>query len=174
MNNILITNAVRFVVFVFLQVLVFKRISIGSGEWSSYVNLIVYPIFIILLPLRTPHFLMVLLGFLIGITIDSFYDSPGVHASACVFIGFIRPVILAAMAPQGGYNMSYSPTKARFGNTWFIIYASIMLFLHLFFYFSVEAFTFWLIDDIFLKTLFTFFISMIFIIIYQFSLNPLE
>ena len=173
MNNILITNAVRFIVFVLLQVLVFKGISFG-GEWSGYFNLIVYPIFIILLPLRVPHFLQVILGFLIGVCIDFFYDSPGVHASACVFLGFIRPIVLAALAPQGGYNMSFSPTKARFGSTWFLIYSSVMLFLHLFFYFSVEAFTFYHIGQIFLKTLFTFFISMIFIIVYQYSLNPLD
>ena len=173
MNNILITNAVRFVVLVLLQVLVFKGITFG-GDWASHINLIVYPIFIILLPLRTPHFLLVILGFLIGITIDMFYDSLGVHASACVFIGFIRPIVLAFLAPQGGYNMSFSPTKARYGNTWFLIYASVMLFLHLFFYFSVEAFTFYHIGQIFMKTLFTFFISMIFIIVYQFSLNPLD
>ncbi len=173
MNSIVTTNIVRFIVFVLLQVLVFKGISFG-GEWSGYFNLIVYPIFIILLPLRLPHFLIVILGFVLGISIDLFYDSLGVHASACVFLGFIRPLVLEILAPQGGYNMSFSPTKARFGNTWFLIYASTMMFLHLFFYFSVEAFTFYHIGQIFLKTLFTFFISMIFIIVYQFSLNPLD
>ncbi len=173
MNNLLITNGVRFFVLVLLQVLVFKGITF-NGEWASYINLIVYPVFIILLPLRIPHFLLVILGFVIGICIDMFYDSLGVHASACVFIAFIRPIILRLLSPQGGYNMSFSPTKARFGSTWFLIYSSVMLFIHLFFYFSVEAFTFYHIDEIFLKTLFTFFISMIFIIVYQFSLNPLD
>ena len=99
MNNIILTNAVRFIGLVLLQVLVLQRINIG-GSYADLFHIIVFPLFIMLLPLRTPQALLVVLGFMIGITVDWFYDSPGIHASASVFIAFIRPLILKAVAPS--------------------------------------------------------------------------
>jgi hypothetical protein len=127
-----------------------------------------------LLPLRTPHSVLVLLGFVIGVVIDAFYNSYGVHASACVFIGFIRPFVLKLIEPKGGYLQNSSPTKRRLGTSWFFIYSSIILFIHLFFYFSVEAFTYYYIGDIILKTVSSFLFSIIIITLYQFIFDPLE
>ena len=171
MNSTTFANALRFVGLVILQVLILKRFAMGWDE-RHYFQIILYPLFILLLPIRTPHTLLVFLGFLIGITIDMFYVSPGVHASASVFTAFIRPIVLSSIEPRGGYNVNYSPTKNRFGLTWFLTYSSILLFAHLFFYFSVEAFTFYYIIDILLRTLASFIISMIFIIMYQFLFDP--
>ncbi|MEM1319301.1 MAG: rod shape-determining protein MreD [Bacteroidota bacterium] len=171
MNSTVLANTLRFLGLVFLQVLVLKRFSLG-WENFNYFNIFLYPLFIMLLPLRIPHSLLVGLGFVLGIGIDIFYDSPGVHASAGVFTAFIRPFVLSFMEPRGGYNVNHTPTKARFGLSWFLIYSSVLMFAHLFFYFSVEAFTFYYIGDIFLRTVSSFFISMIFIIMYQFIFDP--
>lgn len=173
MSNVVMTNLLRFLALVFIQVLILKDINIG-GQSFNYVNIIIYPLFLILLPLRTPHSVLVLLGFLLGIFIDAFYDTYGVHASAAVFSGFIRPYILALFAPAGGYNINYSPTKRRFGLNWFLVYCSAMLLLHLFFYFSVDAFTFYFIDEILLRTISTFIISMLIIGIYISLFDPEE
>ncbi len=173
MNNAILTNTVRFIGLVLLQAMVLQYISIG-GSRSNYFHAIVFPLFIIWLPLRIHHALLVLLGFAIGITVDLFYDSLGIHASACVFIAFIRPLILRFISPQGGYNMNFSPTRARFGTSWFLIYAAIMMLAYLFFYFSVEVFTFYLFGEIALRTLCSFFLSMFFITILQFLVNPLD
>ncbi len=171
MNSTVLANIWRFLGLVLLQVLVLKRFTLGSEDFN-YFNIFIYPLFIMLLPLRTPHALLVFLGFVAGLCIDIFYDSPGVHASAGTFTAFIRPFVLSFMEPRGGYNVNHTPTKARFGLSWFLIYAGVLLFLHLFFYFSVEAFTFYYIGDIFLRTVSSFFISMIFIIMYQFLFDP--
>ncbi len=173
MNSIIAGNVLRFLGLVIIQGLVFKNIGVGWEDFP-YLHIIVFPIFIILLPLRTPRALIILLGFAIGITVDFFYNSLGVHASAAVFTAFIRPFLLRIMEPRGGYNVNYSPTAARMGLGWFLRYASIMLFLHLFFYFSVEAFTFVYIVDILMKTIVSFVVSMVFIIIYQLLFNPLD
>ena len=171
MNSSITTNVIRFIGLVLLQALVFKNIDFG---WKSfnYVNIIVYPVFIMLLPIRTPHPLLVFLGFVLGITVDIFYDSLGVHAGAAVFMAFIRPVVLKGMEPRGGYNVNHSPTKHNFGISWFLLYSSILFLGHLFFYFSMEAFTFVYIAQIILRTLMSFLFSMPFIIMYQYLLNP--
>ncbi len=173
MSNIVATNGLRFIIFVLIQVLVLKGIDIGGANFN-YISIIIYPLFIILLPLRTPHSILVLLGFLLGMCIDIFYDSYGIHASASVFSGYIRPYVLRLFAPKGGYNLNYSPVANRYGFNWFIAYAATMLFLHLFFYFSVDAFTFYYISDIALRTISTFIISLLIIIVYQVIFNPKE
>ncbi|MEL6635284.1 MAG: hypothetical protein AAFW73_11085 [Bacteroidota bacterium] len=173
MNSTLIAQALRFVFLVLLQVLVFKRLTLGGGNFN-YVSVMVYPIFILLLPLRTPSALLIALSFLMGITVDLFYDSPGVHASAGVFMAWIRPGVLAILEPRGGYNLNQIPAKRYLGINWFARYAALLLFGHLFFYFSVEAFTFVYIVDIFLRTLSSFVVSMVFVLIYQFLFDPGE
>jgi len=173
MSNVVMTNVLRFFALVFIQVLILKDINIG-GQSFNYINIIIYPLFLILLPLRTPHSVLVLLGFLTGIFVDAFYDTYGIHASACVFTGFIRPYILRILSPKGGYNLNFSPTKNRFGINWFFGYCSAMLFLHLFFYFSVDAFTFYFLDEIFIRTISTFLISLFIILIYKYLLDPVE
>ena len=171
MSNIIFKQVFRFIGLVLLQVLVFQSVSLG-GENFNYVNVIIFPIFILLLPIRTPHALLIFLGFLIGITVDLFYQTPGIHASASVFSAFVRPLVLANMEPRGGYNVNHSPTKRNFGFSWFLGYSSILMLCHLFFYFSVEAFTFVYIGQIIMRTVFSFFASMAFIILFQFILDP--
>ncbi|NJK82907.1 MAG: hypothetical protein HC912_02935 [Saprospiraceae bacterium] len=82
-----------------------------------------------------------MLGFVLGIIVDYTYMSLGVHASATVFTAFVRQPVLRALEPKGGYNLNFSPTKARMGWAWFIRYVSIMMLVHLLFYFSMEIFT---------------------------------
>ena len=173
MSNVVFSNILRFFGLVIVQVFIFKKIVIGGSSFN-YVSIIIYPIFLMLLPLRTPHSLLVLLGFAIGILVDAFYDSYGVHASASVFIGFIRPFVLNLLEPKGKYTQNTSPTKRRLGASWFFIYSSTILFAHLFFYFSVEAFTFYYIGDIIIKTVSSFLISIIIVTLYQFIFDPLE
>jgi len=173
MNNPIAVNIWRFIALVAIQGLVFQ--NVGSGwEGFRYLHVIVFPIFILLLPLRTPRVMVLGLGFLIGLTVDAFYSTPGVHASAAVFTAFARPIVLKSLEPRAGYNVNYSPTAARFGKGWFLRYSSILMFLHLLFYFSVEAFTFVYIVDILLKTMVSFVTSMIFVVIYQTLFNPVD
>ncbi len=173
MSNLVMTNVLRFLALVLIQVLILKNINIG-GQSFDYIHLIIYPLFLILLPLRTPHSILVLLGFLIGLCIDAFYDTYGIHASASVFTGFIRPYVLKLFEPKGGYNLNYSPTKRRLGFNWFLFYCSTMLVVHLFFYFSVDAFTFYYFYEITLRTISTFILSMLIILIYKFVFDPEE
>ncbi len=173
MSSAVLSNVLRFFGLVIVQVLILKKIAVGGSSFN-YVSLIIYPLFLMLLPLRIPHSILVLLGFVTGIAVDAFYDSYGIHASASVFAGFIRPYVLNILEPKGGYLQNISPTKQRMGLNWFAVYASVMLFAHLLFYFSIEAFTYYYIGEILLKTISSFILSMILIILYQFIFDPLE
>lgn len=173
MSGIVFTNIIRFILLLLFQVLVLKQLTFGLGG-PIYINILLYPLFIMLLPFRIPLVGILPLAFLMGLSVDMFYDSPGVHASASVFIAFIRPLILSQMSPRDGYNMNQSPTKKRMGLRWFLIYSSLMMFIHLFFYFSVDAFTFVYIGQILLRSISSFAFSMLFVIITMFIFNPLD
>ncbi|HHM20957.1 MAG TPA: hypothetical protein ENJ20_02935 [Bacteroidetes bacterium] len=170
MDTTVLANISRFLGLVLLQGLVFQ--SIGTDLDFRYLHVIVYPIFLLLLPMRIPVALVILLGFLIGFFVDMMYGTWGIHASASVFTAYIRSFIFKILEPRGGYNVNLSPTAANLGSRWFFQYAAIMLLLHLFFYFSVEAFTFVYIVDILLKTFVSFIVSMLFLTGFQLIFDP--
>jgi len=171
-NSSIITRyGFRFIFLVLLQVLIFKGIDLDANGFT-YVSVFIYPIFLLILPIRTPTVLVVLLGFILGCSIDLFYDSPGVHAGASVFTAFIRSAVLSFMEPRGGYEVNASPTKASYGINFFFPYSAILMFVHLLVYFSLEIFTPVFFDEIFLRTIFSFLVSMIFVIMYIYLFNP--
>ncbi|MBP7821380.1 MAG: hypothetical protein KA010_00560 [Saprospiraceae bacterium] len=154
--------------------MILKRIHFDN-EILNYIRFFFYPVIIILLPLRVPQVLMVLFGFAIGLTIDVFYDSLGVHASALTFTAFMRYYVLNALEPRGGYNLlTQSPTKKQFGNNWFLSYLLIMYAIHIVFYFSVEVFTFVYWDKILLYVLFSYVFSVLLALVYIFIFDPVD
>ena len=173
MNSTILINIRRFVILLLVQVLFLKQFIPNLGDFQ-YMEIILYPLFLMLLPIKTPHSILVGLGFLIGLGVDIFYNSPGVHASAGVLTGFIRPLIIRLTQSKESYNLNQSPTMSNFGRNNFLIYAAVLLFIHLFTYFSVEAFTFVYIKEILLRTISSFIFSMVILIMYMFVLNPKE
>ncbi len=171
MNSTIFHNAVRLIALVLLQGLLLRRIAM---EWP-YFHIVLYPLAIMLLPLRMPNTLVITLGFACGLLVDIFYQTPGLHASAGTWTAFVRAFVLRYLEPRGaGYNVNYSPTAWRMGLGWFLRYAAILMWLHLFFLFSVEAFTFVFIGEILLKTTLSFTLSMLFVFIYTVVFNPIE
>ncbi len=173
MNALILRNFFRFIFLFALQVLVFRNLNLG-GIGFNYVSIWVYPLALMLVPMSSPTALNILLGFIYGLLVDNYYDTIGMHASAGVFVGFIRNWLLDSIEPSGGYKENISPTKKHLGFGWFLRFASVMLFLHCFWFFSVEAFTFVYIKDILLRTLSSFMASIIFVLIYMFVFDPTE
>jgi rod shape-determining protein MreD len=161
----------RFLFVILLQGLIFQRISLG-GPHFNYIAIFFYPVLLMLMPMKTSRALLLIIGFLLGFIIDMFYESPGVHMSACVFLAFIRPWILKLMEPRGGFPVNSNPTSHDFGIVWFMQYSGILLFTFLFFYFSVEVFTYSRFLEILLKTLSSFVVSFVAILLYVSIFNP--
>lgn len=171
-NNLLFSNGLRWFILLLLQVLILKSVVLG---WNglNYIHILMYPMFIILLPVELHVTVVIMVSFLMGILIDLFYGSLGVHASAAVFTAFVRPVVLTVLEPKVGYSANVAPSKNKYGINWFLRYASMMMFLHLFFYFSVEVFTYVYLGEILIKTILSFIFSMLFVIMYQYLFDPI-
>lgn len=131
----------------------------------------IYPLVIILFPLSTNKSLLLVLAFFIGLLIDFFYDSPGVHSGALVLTAFIRSAVLRYLEPRGGYRTDNIPSVANYGLSWFLKYSSTLMFVHILVYFILDIFTFVYIDKIVINTLSSFIISYIFILVYQIAIR---
>lgn len=171
MNNLVATQLWRFIALFLVQVLVFKHLQFNEEAWR-YLHIFVYPLFTFLLPIRWQNSVVLVASFFMGILVDWFYDSPGVHASALVLTAYLRPIVLGILEPYEGYNVSEVPSLKRFGFGWFSSYVAILLSIHLFVYFSVEAFSYVFIFDIVMNTLVTFIGSFVVIILIQYIFRP--
>ena len=171
MNSPWTNNIKRLIFLVLIQILILKRINIGWGDFN-YIHFFIYPLFILLIPLKIQRPFLLILAFFTGLIIDMFYDSPGLHSSSLVFMAFMRNYILRFLEPRDGYKIDITPTIYDFGFNWFLIYSSILVFLNIFWYFSVEAFSFQYFPEIILKTIFSFIFSEILIVLYVIILNP--
>lgn len=147
-----ISNGIRFVVLLFLQVFLLRQIGLTLGG-SDYLSVIVSPLFIALLPLRTPRPLVVIFSFLLGLGTDLFYETLGVHMAAATFTGYARQFLLRSIEPRDGFKVKASPGGRDLGFTWWMKYIALVLMAYLIWYFSMEAFSpvFW--KDITLKTI---------------------
>jgi len=125
-----------------------------------------------LLPIKWPKPIVLVLAFVFGIMMDMFYDSPGVHAGALVFMAYIRGLIFRIFEPSEGYAMDSKPMISNLGIGWFVSYASLALLIHHFAYFSLEAFSYVYMVEILLRTIFSFMASFVAIMIMMFITNP--
>ncbi len=171
MNSAVLANIVRFIGLLLLQVLIIKQIELGPIG-GSIIQLFVYPLFLLLIPLRTPREVQLLIGFVVGISIDLFYNSAGLHASACVFLAFVRPYVLRIVEPRAGYDKTKGLTPERINWSWFIRYASLGALAHSLWFHLIDAFTFAAFGVILLKTVLSLIFSLLFIFILVLVFNP--
>ncbi len=122
---------------ILLQVFLFNNIHAGNVFHPYF-----YIIFILLLPFETPGVLLLSLSFLLGLSIDLFVGTVGMHAAACVLMGFVRPSVLKVIAPRDGYETGTFPRVNYYGTGWFLKYTLILVFTHHLALFFIEVFEF--------------------------------
>lgn len=130
-------NIIRFLILILFQVLVLDNIQMGG-----YLNPYFYVLFIILMPFETPRWLLLLTAFLLGVSVDLFTNTLGMHAAASVFMAFLRPWILSIFAPRDGYEQDTFPRIFFYGFNWFLRYSLVMVFFHHLALFYLEVFHF--------------------------------
>ncbi len=136
-SKLILINILRFVVLVLTQVFIFNKINLGGT-----VNPMIYPLFIILLPFETNKNLSLVYGFLLGLSIDLFSGSIGLHTSAAVFMTFIRPLAFSILKSNKAFENGILPGINDLGAVWFVSYTALLVLSHHLFFFFAEAFSF--------------------------------
>ncbi|MCW5906601.1 MAG: hypothetical protein KIS94_01995 [Chitinophagales bacterium] len=155
-------NLLRFILLLLAQILIFSNIN-----FSSFINPYVFPLFILLLPFETPRWMLMLAGMLSGLVLDIFLGSMGMHAAACLLVGYMRPFLINIITPKGT-DFEISPNIYAQGLPWFISYTGITMLIYLTFYFLVEAATFLNFFLLLLKIILSTAMSVMFMIIFLF------
>jgi rod shape-determining protein MreD len=135
-------HILAFLLLVLLQALVLDHLDLAHGWVVPYL----YVLFIISLPFDTPPWATLVLGFVLGITMDFFSSTPGMHASACVIMAYARIWMLRILAPRDGYDHDQRPIVQHMGLTWYMTFAGVLILLHHLWLFFVEVYRF---DDFF-------------------------
>ena len=86
MNSTLLVNIFRFMLLLALQILVFNNLNLGG-----YLSAFPYMLFIILYPVNGNKSNLLIASFFLGLVMDLFSNSGGVHATACVLVAYLRP-----------------------------------------------------------------------------------
>ena len=146
--NKTVLQIIRFVVLVLLQVLVINHIRLGG-----YVHPYIYMVFVMLLPFSTPKWQLLVFGFVIGLIVDLFTGTPGLHAGATTLMAFCRPSIIKLVSGNQKFENITEPNIGQLGGLWFFRYALCMIFIHHFALFFLESFSFRLIGQVLLRIL---------------------
>jgi rod shape-determining protein MreD len=124
-----------FMFLILLQVVVLNHINLFSRYAPQF-----YLLFILILPFETPRWLLLVSAFALGLSIDVFTDSLGLHTITTVLAAYTRHFILSFLAPRDGYDSGTAPRAIYFGFPWFIKYAVAVTFLHHFTLYLFETF----------------------------------
>lgn len=136
MGRVLIKYAIIFIVLVLVQVLFLNQV-----QFSGFVNPYIYLLFVMLLPLKAPRYVILVSAFLLGLSVDIFSNTLGIHAFATVFVSYFRPLIIGLITNREE-DMEDYPGLVQNGFTWFLYYTILMVVLHHSVLFFVEVFSF--------------------------------
>ena len=86
---------VRYVIVMVLQVLLFDQLQL-LGVCHPYI----YLLCLLMMPITLPHISDMLIGAVVGLVMDIFCNSLGVHMSACILVMYVRPYLLSALVNE--------------------------------------------------------------------------
>lgn len=130
-------HVLLFLLLLMAQVLVFNNVRFGG-----YINPYVYLLFILLLPIDVSGWTLLFSAFFVGLTIDVFQDSLGMHTAATVFMAFCRPAVIRLISVKSDFEPGTVPGISGQGLTWVATYTVLMVLLHHTPLFFLETFRF--------------------------------
>lgn len=154
------------IILLLTQVLILNNIYL----WG-YINPFIYIFVIIMLPFEFTPWVGLVIAFFLGISVDFFSNTPGLHTAATVSMSYFRPSILRLIAPRDGYNTGTKPDMNEMGTAWFLRYTGILVFIHHIFLFYLEIFSFSGFFETFFRVIVSWVFSMILIVLIQFLIQ---
>lgn len=133
-NQNYIKPVFTFIVYVIAQALLGKNMVIGSYAFCFF-----YLTYLFSLPLEMGRPLLMIIAFGLGFTIDTLYDTIGLHTSSCVFMAYMNEPIKQWIQPTGGYEPGMEPTIDSMGLRWVFSHSALLILIHHTLFFFLEA-----------------------------------
>jgi rod shape-determining protein MreD len=165
MNSTLLVNVFRFILLLAVQIIVFNNIN-----FLGYVSPFPYLLFIILYPVNGNKTGLLVASFLLGLIVDMFSNSGGIHATACLALAYLRPYIF-----KFAFGLSYEYQTIKLNDVltperFSFILLSVVI--HHFTLFLLEAFQVSFFWDILLRTLLSTVFTILICIIIIYLIKP--
>jgi hypothetical protein len=123
----LVKNIFRLAIFILVQVYVLNKIPFLHRFIVPYL----YFLFILWVPFTISRLGLLLVGFVTGLTLDYFTQTPGLHAAACVLIAYARPFIINLLTPKDTAEFNYrEPSPRAMGWAPYTLYAFVLTLMH--------------------------------------------
>lgn len=171
MNNVVLSNITRFIVLLAAQVLIFNNIDL-----FGFINPFPYILFILLYPSTGNKSALYIFSFLLGLSVDMFENSGGVHAAASLILAFVRPNLLKF---SFGVSFQYHQTNLNdkvarelFKGMEALTYLILATIIHHCSLFALEILRFNFIWEILLRTLLTTLFTILISIIIIYLIKP--
>ena len=163
MSNLL-RNIIRLILFILVQVFVLNEIP----PLHQYITPYIYFLFILWLPFNMGRNSLLIVSFITGLCLDFFTKTPGLHAAACVLVGYVRPFLVNLLMPQQGVEFNYrEPSVTSLGFSQYVTYTVVLTLFHHAALFTIQAFQFGNILYLILKTLGSTVISLLLITVIE-------
>ena len=163
MNKDVALRIIFFFGLIFLQVVLFSKMSIG--RYVPYV----YIMFILRFPIRFDKSLFLLCSFLLGLSLDVFFNSGGVHAAACTIMAYFRPLALRFAFGRNYEHQTIKLTRVSLSAR--AAYVSILVVMHHFVLFVLETFNFkfflFTLKSIFFSSIYTIFMCLLLVALFK-------
>jgi rod shape-determining protein MreD len=165
MNSTLLVNIFRFVLLLAVQIIIFNNMN-----FLGYISPFPYILFIILYPVNGNKSGLLIASFLLGLIMDMFSNSGGIHTTACLVLAYFRPFIF-----KFSFGLSYEYQTIKLNDVltperFSFILLSVVI--HHFTLFILEAFQFSFVLDILLRTLLSTVFTLILCIIIIYLIKP--
>ena len=138
--------AVLFGIVGLIQVLILNNLDI-----LPLCNPMLYIVVLLAMPFGMKTIPLMIVGFLVGLSIDVSANTPGMHAAACVFACYVRRYILSFIAFRNAYKEDELPSIQGYGIVWYTKYALMMVVVHHVVLFFVEQYDRFLFLQTFLR-----------------------
>jgi rod shape-determining protein MreD len=126
----LIRNIFRFALFLLVQVYVLNRVP----HLHRFITPSIYFLFILWVPFSVSNRVLLFIAFALGLTLDYFTMTPGLHAAACLLIAYVRPFLIGVLTPRDSSEFNYrEPSPLAMQWAPYSVYVVVLTFLHHFF-----------------------------------------
>ena len=136
MNMYLLSQFLWFVVMLVVQALLLNNIHLfGCSTPLLYV-------YVILMARRDfPRWGLLLFGFLLGLGVDMFSNTPGVGACSMTLLAFVQPMLMKLFLPRDSAD-DFQPGIPSLGLMKFVYFSLMSIFLYSLVFFTLEMFNF--------------------------------
>ncbi|CAM1365893.1 Rod shape-determining protein MreD [Tenacibaculum sediminilitoris] len=145
-------NRTLYLIFLFVFLLLLQVLVLNNILFLGYINPYIYIVFIFLYPMKENRFPLLTTAFLLGLCVDAFSNSGGIHTFSTLFIAYVRLFFFKAIFKKTAsdyllFNLRHEAFDKVFN------YTVILTLIHHFILFSLTNFSFYNFSNVLINTL---------------------